>query len=185
MTLLADHDIPAWASEFARGRDRQVKSYNQLAFGHFWASKGVSLAWSEAYVQSDHLEPNIPLLLSSATTAFWPARHLWTAKDTYKSGGASRPDLTALQRYAHHVIPVANTRIREYTEFERTELPLGEVLDIWEAGDRLLDKQTDQDGSSLYVKDYHIIAEIEKEGRGAGEVYEVPECLRGASSVCC
>lgn len=185
MTLLAGHDIPAWASDFARDRDRQVKSYNKLAFGHFWASKGFSLACIEANIQSDHLEPNIPLLLSSATTASWPARHFWTVKDTYKPGGASRPNLAALRRYAHHVVPVANTRIREYTEFERTELPLGEVLDIWEADAAFQDEQTDQDGSVLYVKDYHLMAEIEKEGRGAGEVYEVPECLRGASALCC
>jgi hypothetical protein len=31
----------------------------------------------------------------------------------------------------------------------------------------------------LYVKDWHLIAEVEKAGRGAGEIYHVPECFRG------
>jgi hypothetical protein len=49
---------------------------------------------------------------------------------------------------------------------------MGEVLDIWESGQ----------GEGLYVKDWHLLAELEKEGRGVGEVYEVPECFRGISS---
>jgi hypothetical protein len=34
------------------------------------------------------------------------------------------------------------------------------------------------------VKDWHLLAELESRGIGAGEVYEVPECFRGTSSFC-
>jgi len=29
------------------------------------------------------------------------------------------------------------------------------------------------------VKDWHLLAELESKGVGAGSVYEVPECFRG------
>jgi hypothetical protein len=83
----------------------------------------------------------------------------------------SLPNLPALRRYAHHLVPVANTHLRCFSEFERTELSLGEVLDTWERGEG--------DGSGWYVKDWHLLAGIESEGGGAEEVYAVPECLRG------
>lgn len=66
-------------------------------------------------------------------------------------------------------MPVANTSTREFSEFAREELPLGAVLDQWEDGR----------GGALYVKDWHLVAEL---GGGAGrEVYEPPGCFRGAS----
>jgi hypothetical protein len=70
-------------------------------------------------------------------------------------------------------VPVANTLTREFSEFERDERPLGEVLDAWESGE----------GEGLYVKDWHLFAEIEKDGGSAREVYDVPECLRGEGVV--
>jgi hypothetical protein len=47
-----------------------------------------------------------------------------------------------LKRYAADVVPVANTLQREFSEFSRTERSLGEVLDLWMAGQ----------GDGLYVK---------------------------------
>jgi hypothetical protein len=44
-----------------------------------------------------------------------------------------------------------------------------EVLDLWQSGK----------GEGLYVKDWHLLAESESRGDGAGSVYEVPECFRG------
>lgn len=29
------------------------------------------------------------------------------------------------------------------------------------------------------MKDWHLLAELETRGEGAGSIYEVPECLRG------
>jgi len=72
---------------------------------------------------------------------------------------------------------VADTFQPEYSEFKRSERPLGEVLDLWE--------REREEGKGLYVKDWHLIAELESRGRGAGEVYEVPECFRGGSGFIC
>ena len=66
-------------------------------------------------------------------------------------------------------MPVADTRQREFSEFERTERKLGEVLDLWEAGQ----------GAGLYVKDWHLVAQLEYEGGRASQVYQVPTLLRG------
>lgn len=72
-------------------------------------------------------------------------------------------------------MPIANTARREYSEFERTERPLSEVLDIWEGKG----KHEEAGGEGLYVKDWHLLEEVERAGGGAGEVYGVPECFRG------
>lgn len=47
-------------------------------------------------------------------------------------------------------------------------------MDSWEGGS----------GEGLYVKDWHLMAGIEREGGGVEEVYEVPECFRGEQSRC-
>lgn len=46
-------------------------------------------------------------------------------------------------------------------------------MDLWE--------REREEGKGLYVKDWHLIAELENRSKGAGEVYEVPECFRGGS----
>jgi hypothetical protein len=68
------------------------------------------------------------------------------------------------------MVPVADTTTPEYGEFRRSERPLSEVLDLWEF----------EKGEGLYVKDWHLLAELETRAVGAGSVYEVPECFRGA-----
>lgn len=68
-------------------------------------------------------------------------------------------------------MPVADTTRRAFSEFERRERPLSEVLELWEC-------DGDQAGG-LYVKDWHLLAEVEEAGGAASEIYEVPECFRG------
>ncbi|WVQ95261.1 hypothetical protein IAU59_002356 [Kwoniella sp. CBS 9459] len=116
----------------------------------------------------NHLIPNTAFLLSSAATSSWAA--IRDFRSTSTSSSTHQPNLTALRRYAHHVVPVANTLTPQFSEFERSERPLGDVLDLWDGGDSA--------GDGLYVKDWHLMAEIEREGRGVEEVYAVPECLR-------
>ncbi|WVW85244.1 hypothetical protein I302_107282 [Kwoniella bestiolae CBS 10118] len=129
---------------------RKLPTYDELSYEDFL---------------NDHLIPNKPFILSSKATSYWSASarfRLPTSKDV------SKPNLSALRPYAHHIVPVANTLQQQFSEFERTERSLGEVLDLWEKGE----------GNGLYVKDWHLMAEIEGEGRGVEEVYEVPECFR-------
>ncbi|WWD19373.1 hypothetical protein CI109_103833 [Kwoniella shandongensis] len=133
--------------------DRPYPTYDELDY--------------ETYLKA-HLIPNRPFLLSSRTTSTWSSSHNFRLPST--EAGPSRPNLSALRPYAHHIVPIANTYVPQYSEFERTERPLGEVLDLWERGA--------EEGRGLYVKDWHLMAEIEGEGRGVEEVYEVPQCLR-------
>lgn len=124
--------------------------------------------------------PNRPFILSSKTTSSWASTQwrlppidttttVTTSTDSKSTSTCSKPNLEALRAYAHHVVPVADTTTRQYSEFARTDRCLGDVLDLWEGGS----------GEGLYVKDWHLMAGIEREGGGVGEVYEVPECFRG------
>jgi hypothetical protein len=92
-----------------------------------------------AHPQTNHLLPNTPFLLSSKTTATWLCT-AWRLPNT--EAGPSRPNLDALRKYGRHVVPVANTLQREFSEFERDEQALSEVLDLW----------AEDKGEGLYVK---------------------------------
>ncbi|WRT68737.1 uncharacterized protein IL334_005717 [Kwoniella shivajii] len=116
------------------------------------------------YLQK-HLTPNTPFILSSQATRDWASARTFRIPSC---STPSLPNLSALRLYAHHVIPVANTLRQQFSEFERSEQLLGEVLDLWER----------DEGKGLYVKDWHLMAEIENEGRNVQEVYQVPDCLR-------
>lgn len=133
---------------------RPFPTYDHLSYGDFL---------------DNHLIQNTPFLLSATNTFTWPAAGLFRKPNTQST--ASLPNLPALRQYSHHVVPVANTLQPQFSEFERTERPLGEVLDLWE-------DQGSEQGDGLYVKDWHLMAELESEGKGVGELYFVPECLR-------
>jgi hypothetical protein len=140
-------------------------------------------------LQHNHVIPNKPFLLSSKATSTWRSRRDWalpaspSTPNTYNNdtsdhrnqlqvhANVSRPNLSAFREYGHHIVPVANTLKPEFSEFERTERPLSSVLDLWEQGD--------DRGVGLYVKDWHLLGELERAGKGVKEVYEVPECFRG------
>ncbi|WVO24065.1 uncharacterized protein IAS62_005428 [Cryptococcus decagattii] len=133
---------------------RPFPTYDHLSYGDFL---------------DNHMIPNVPFFLSSANTSTWPATKSFRKPSTQST--ASLPNLQALRQYSHHVVPVANTLQPQFSEFERTERPLGEVLDLWE-------NQESEQGRGLYVKDWHLMAELEGQGKGVGEIYSVPECLR-------
>lgn len=80
------------------------------------------------------------------------------------------------------MVPVADTLHPEFSEFKRSERRLGEVLDLWQLEGAGEPGAGGGGGEGLYVKDWHLLAEIERLGGSAGEVYTVPECLRGTYS---
>ena len=92
----------------------------------------------------------------------------WRAQSPSTSA-PNGPKLSALREYADHVVPVADTHKRQYNEFERSERPLGEVLDLWESGQ----------GKGLYVKDWHLLYEVEQSDGSAEDIYVVPDPFRG------
>ncbi|ORX38180.1 hypothetical protein BD324DRAFT_619872 [Kockovaella imperatae] len=116
----------------------------------------------------DHLILNRPLILDASHTASWSAAKAWRIVAQPCERLCHEADLNALSRYGHHVVPVADTSTRCFSEFERDERPLRKVLDLWKAGE----------GQSLYVKDWHLLDLVEREGRKVNEVYEVPEIFR-------
>ncbi|CAD6584879.1 MAG: hypothetical protein TREMPRED_003987, partial [Tremellales sp. Tagirdzhanova-0007] len=137
-------------STYARG----IPTYDSLSYSNFL---------------HDHLIPNTPFLLSQSSTSRWRASKKWRV-DTSSSGSTSisQPILSSLRPYAYHIVPIADTCVREYSEFARSERLLGDILDLWERGD----------GGELYVKDWHLPSAVEQEGRGVEEIYEVPEPFR-------
>lgn len=110
--------------------------------------------------------PNTPFLFSPAATASWPARKSWATPSP--TPGPSLPNLEALRVYGDQTVPVADTSQREYSEFERSDQPLSTVLETWARGS----------GATLYVKDWHLIAELESHSQPASSIYSPPPCFR-------
>jgi hypothetical protein len=119
--------------------ERPFPTYDRLS--HFDCLV-CSIARCRAHMQKDHLIPNTPFVLSSQATQDWPCNSWRLRWDRTNGSGPSKPNLSALRQFAYQVVPVANTLQREFSEFERDERLLGEVLDLWENGE----------GEGLYVK---------------------------------
>jgi hypothetical protein len=152
--------------------DRSIPTYDYLSYEEFLVSPLAHRRMHTLIVKNHHLIPNRPFVLAASVTSDWPSRQLWARQSANGSASVSRPNLAALRTYGGQVVPVADTARREFSEFRRLERPLSEVLDLWEQGD----------GEGLYVKDWHLLAEVEEQGRHAGEIYEVVECFRGTFS---
>jgi hypothetical protein len=109
-----------------------------------------------------------PLLIGPSLIQHWRCLTTWVKRD-------GKADLSALRKYEHQLVQVADCSKRQFNEFERTEKPLGDVLDLWEAGDH--------SGDSLYVKDWHLALEMEKGGLSMEEVYETPDLFKGERAI--
>jgi len=124
--------------------DQPFPKFDHLSYQDFLVGRAELVNLHELTKQNHHLLPNTPFLLSAKSTVQWactswrsPRAEKWISCD-----GPSEPNLEALRRFRDEVVPVANTLQREFSEFSRTERPLGEVLDLWQAGR----------GEGLYVK---------------------------------
>ena len=116
--------------------------------------------------------PRHPIIYGPELTEDWPVFENWRIIESSSSTSTTRPDLDHLRsHYGHHVVQVANTKRRQFNEFERTERPLKDVIDLWVAGDA--------EGDGLYVKDWHLALQLEDEGGKQEDFYKTPEPFQG------
>lgn len=116
--------------------------------------------------------PRHPIVYGPELVEDWPAFENWRIIESSSSISTIRPDFNHLRsHYGHHVVQVANTKRRQFNEFERTERPLKDVIDRWAAGDA--------QGDGLYVKDWHLALQLEDEGGKQEDFYKTPELFQG------
>ena len=113
------------------------------------------------------LRPNKPCLISPDLTEFWPAMKLWRSKfpsDDSSTESTNNPDWNYIQKhFGAEKVTVAKCGTRSFSDQERVELPLHEVIDLWRSGK----------GEGLYVKDWHLARSVKE--RGMDPFYETPD----------
>lgn len=123
-------------------------------------------------MSTERAPPNEPTIYGPDLIRDWPALRDWRLPDVTSSTSSWRPNLDHLRdRYGQHVVQVADTRKRQYNEFERSERPLKDVIDLW--------IEQDPTGDGLYVKDWHLALELEEDGGTQAEFYTTPEPFQG------
>ena len=113
----------------------------------------------------NYLRPNKPCLISPDLIHSWPATRLWTST-SQSSSDAIKPTPNwdyLLDNYGDETVIVAKCGSRSFSDQERLDLPLREVIELWKSGK----------GEGLYVKDWHL-AKVVRE-RGKERFYEIPD----------
>ena len=123
---------------------------------------------SYSYFLREHLQKNQPCLISSTLVDSWPAFSLWVHdQEDSPTTTYSQPNLDYLrERYGGQTVSVAKCSSRAFSDQEREERPLREVIDLWKSGN----------GKGLYVKDWHL-PKIMRE-KGYPPFYETPQIFR-------
>jgi hypothetical protein len=79
----------------------------------------------------------------------------------------SQPNLEYFRaNYGDQIVSVAKCSSRAYSDQEREERPLREVIDLWKSGN----------GKGLYVKDWHLAKFVRE--NGCPPFYETPQIFR-------
>lgn len=113
----------------------------------------------------DYLEPNRPCLISPSLTASWSSFSLWIERD--ERNDTQNINWSYLKdTYGDQVVSVAQCHSRDFSDQERTQRPLAEVIDLW-----MSDK-----GDGLYVKDWHLSKTSHH--KGLPSFYETPDIFR-------
>ncbi|KAF8519376.1 Clavaminate synthase-like protein [Hysterangium stoloniferum] len=123
---------------------------------------------SYAQFLQDHLQDNKPCLICPNLISEWPAISLWTeTRDASFSGSevSLRWDYL-LEHYGDEIVTVAKCGSRSFSDQERTEHPLREVIGLWKSGL----------GKDLYVKDWHLAKSEHQKGKPP--FYETPDIFR-------
>ncbi|KAF8509976.1 hypothetical protein JB92DRAFT_2728861 [Gautieria morchelliformis] len=119
----------------------------------------------------EYLQKNKPCLISSDSVTSWPAFTLWVddLKDVSSRPGAdySQPNFDYLrENYGDQNVFVARCSSRTFSDQEREERPLREVIDLWKCGH----------GKELYVKDWHLAKSVRE--KGYPPFYTTPQIFR-------
>lgn len=113
----------------------------------------------------DCLEPNRPCLISPELVASWNAFSLWVKKnENNETEEINWPYMK--ETYGDQIVTVAQCLSRDFSDQERTQRPLAEVIDLWTAGE----------GEGLYVKDWHLAKDLHR--KGLPSFYETPDIFR-------
>jgi hypothetical protein len=135
---------------------------------------------SYADFRKNHLLPNQPLLIGANLIEDWPCSNHWRAAnppshlssrpasemETMRSNTFSAPNLTYFRKkYGEFIVPVDEDGCR-------SEKPLREIIDIWEREDG--SPENDQ-GDKIYVKDWHLALQLERESARAGSAASLDE----------
>ncbi|KAI9501516.1 hypothetical protein BX070DRAFT_227980 [Coemansia spiralis] len=85
------------------------------------------------------LQPGIPVVLGSALTEHWQARHDWVVD--------GKPNFARIcELYGSAIVPVAHCNTPYFNDQKRTEMPLCKFLDLWQRSPE----------EKLYCKDFHF-----------------------------
>jgi hypothetical protein len=124
---------------------------------------------SYSQFRREHLLKNEPCLITADLVKSWPAFALWVTspKELSPSYSPSQPNLDYIcTHYGDDVVPVAICSSRSFSDQERQERPLREVIGLWKSGD----------GKGLYAKDWHLAKSVRK--KGCPPFYETPQIFR-------
>ncbi|KAF8591722.1 Clavaminate synthase-like protein [Ramaria rubella] len=118
----------------------------------------------------DHLQSNTPCLISPSLIASWPALPLWTRNlhgDLSAQTLDPQPNWDYIcENYGDELVSVAHCASRIFSDQERGERPLREVIGLWQSGG----------GEGLYVKDWHLAKSTR--AKGDPQFYETPEIFQ-------
>ncbi|KIJ34930.1 hypothetical protein M422DRAFT_181471 [Sphaerobolus stellatus SS14] len=107
------------------------------------------------------LRPNKPCLISPHLISSWPAAKFWICSS---DGSSSTPNWEYIQKYyGDEQVTVAKCDTRSFSDQERFELPLRDVIELWKSGK----------GEGLYVKDWHLARSTRE--KGGESFYETPD----------
>lgn len=114
----------------------------------------------------NYLLPNKPCLITPDLIRDWPATTLWTRRQKSEGLGVTtvpEPNWDYIRsQYGDEIVTVAKCDSRSFSDQERVQLPLRDVIDLWVSGNE-----------DLYVKDWHLAKSVRR--RELPQFYYTPD----------
>lgn len=116
------------------------------------------------FLQS-YLVPNRPVIIGGRLVSSWSALHDWVVRNDTPEGTSSQINWDHLSScYGDCEVTVADCATREWSDQKRNVMPFRKVVELWRTGQ----------GSSLYVKDWHLARHVARERKGKDAFYTTP-----------